>query len=243
MHRAIAARFAKDDVHQDFAPTAFEADRQDADTDGRPSAGRLHAFLRRVGIGHSGLRDRQTGLLNRRGLLERGDRLLAARRTAKAALLLFDFSDLLELRGLYGSQAVTRAGASLVERLVRLAGRRGLAARTGPAQFGVLLPQMGRQQAIDAAHRVFGSPCRLEFDLGREEVVLVPNTIVDVCDAERGALEALYTQLSVSLARRRDLEERRKRKLRHGRRHAAALGPDFSANDSLAGAGSAVRHG
>jgi len=204
-------------VDKDFAPTHFDTDLQDEPAETGVSTGRFQAWLQRLGIvTDGGLRDRQTRLLNRQGLLARGERLVSAP-ASTAALVLFDFSDLLELRGLYDRHATLAALSMLVDRLERLAGRRGLAARTGPAQFGVLLPDSTRDHAIDAVHRVFGNPCRLELELGREELVLLPNTTVDVCAKAPGSLEELYTRLSIVLARRRDHEERRRRTVRRRR--------------------------
>jgi len=222
-------------VDHDFAPTNFELAEEACATDAGSKPGRFQAWLQRFGIEtNSALRDVQSRLFNRQGLLSRGERLLGASHSGDGALVLFDFSDLLELRGIYGSKASAAALALLVGRLERLAGRGGLAARTGPAQFGVLLPETSRQDAVDATHHVFGKPCRLELELGREEIVLVPDVVVDICDDEPGALGQLYTQLSVNLGRHRDHEERRRHKLRREReRHSRFSGFTHSARDSL----------
>ncbi|MGZ5181482.1 MAG: diguanylate cyclase domain-containing protein [Ramlibacter sp.] len=222
-------------MDHDFAPTTFDIADEAGPADAVATPGRFQAWLQRFGIEtNSALRDVQTRLFNRQGLLSRGQRLLAGTRSGEGALVLFDFSDLLELRGIYGSKASAAALALLVGRLERLAGRGGLAARTGPAQFGVLLPESCRQSAIDATHRLFGKPCRLELELGREEIVLVPDVVVDTCDDEPGALAQLYTQLSVNLGRHRDHEERRRHKLRREReRHSRFSGFSHSARDSL----------
>lgn len=198
-----------------FAPTQLEMDEHPplAVPDSAPS--RLHTWLQRLGIGGpSRLHDAQTGLFNRRGLLTRGERLLARNGAADAALVVFDFSDLLEVRCIYGSRAGAAARRAVVSTLARLAGRRGIAARTGPAQFAVLLPGACVQRALDAVHRVLGQPCRLELELGREELVLVPHHAIGACEREPDGLEQQYMQLSVAIAQERAAEERRRRRAR-----------------------------
>jgi GGDEF domain-containing protein len=203
----------KSTVDPDFAPTTFELDQA---PDAGPS-GRAPAFVRwlaRLGLGpgRDG-HDAQSGLLHRQAFLERGERLLAVPRwEARTALALFDFRDLLEVRGIYGERASAALLARIVAALGRLAGRHGLAGRTGPAQFAVLLPGLGRAEAVAAVHQVLGRPCRIEQDVDGEELVLVPDVVVEACDDRD--LADQYARLVEALGRHRTHEERRHRYLR-----------------------------
>ena len=214
------------DANSDFAPTRLEDDDAPA-TD----AGFLSSLFGRLGVGGDATRrDPMTRLHSRAGLLQRGERLLARRAAGQdSALVLFDFSDLLETRGMYGVRVHDRALHIVVAGVRRLAGRAGLAARSGPAQFAVLLPATARRDAIAAAHVAFGQPCRIELEIGREELVLVPDVVVDTCSAE-GSLEELYLQLSTTLARHRQGQLLKHSRMRRERerhsRHFGASRPD-----------------
>lgn len=203
-------------MHQDFAPTSVDPDQQPAGRAGVRGGSWLARCWRRLGWAG---RDAQSGLLDRRGLIERGERLLATPRWRRdeAALALLDFRDLLEVRDIYGEHVSAAVQARLADALARMAGRCGLAGRTGPAQFAVLLPGQDRQAAIDVLHRALGKPCRLEHDLPDDELVLVPEVVVDVC--EPGELAMLYERLSVTLARHHSWEERRRVHMRRLREH------------------------
>ena len=199
-----------------FAPTQFDIDDQPPGGPDRPPT-RLRTWLQRLGLGaRSRQRDAQTGLYSRAGLLTRGERLLARHGVAEAALVVFDFSDLLEMRWLYGAQAAAIARRAVAGSLARLAGRRGMAARTGPAQFAVLLPGADPHRARDALRRALGQPCRIELEFGREELVLVPYHAVGACKGTPGGLEQQYLQLSEAVARERAADERRRRRSRSG---------------------------
>ena len=200
-----------------FAPTTFEPDQA---PDAAPS-GRASAFVRwlaRLGLG-LGLgparegHDVQSGLLHRQAFLDRGERLLAVPRWEdRTALAVFDFRDLLEVRGIYGERASAALLARVVTALGRLAGRHGLAGRTGPAQFAVLLPGLRRAEAVSVVHQVLGRPCRIEQDVDGEELVLVPDVVVEACDDRD--LADQYARLVEALGRHRTHEERRHRYLR-----------------------------
>jgi GGDEF domain-containing protein len=219
-------RTRENTVQKDFEPTSVDPGGIPV---GSPT-GMLRSLLQRLGFGSLGVRDHQTALYSRQGLLARGDRLVA-RSGRGAALVIFDFHDLLEVRGIYGADISATLQRALVEQLLRLAGRHGLAARTGPAQFAVLLPGTRHREAVAATLRVFGKPCRLELDLPDDELVLVPEVTVDTCDAEPGSVRELYESLSIRLARHRDLEERRRSYLRRSRERHSRPSPLEPAGD------------
>lgn len=221
-------------VDPSFAPTQFDLDEQPASAGPAGVPARLHGWLQRLGLGaRTRLRDAQTGLYNRTGLLIGGERLLARHGVADAALVVFDFSDLLEMRWIYGPRDGAIARRAVATRLSRVAGRRGIAARTGPAQFAVLLPGADGQRARDALRRALGQPCRIELELGREELVLVPYHAVGICQHAPGALEQQYLQLSETVARERAADERRRRRARRSGSRSSGSAPLDSQPSSL----------
>lgn len=219
-------------VDPSFAPTQFEVDEQPPGAVQTPT--RLHAWLQRLGLGaRTRLRDVQTGLYSRAGLLIRGERLLARSGVAEAALVVFDFSDLLEMRWIYGPRDGAIARRAVAARLARVAGRRGIAARTGPAQFAVLLPGADDQRARDALRRSLGQPCRIELELGREELVLVPYHAAGICQNAPGELERQYLRLSETVARERAIDERRRRRARRSGSRPSGSAPLDSQPSSI----------
>src|SRR4051812_478877 len=106
------------DANSDFAPTRLEDDDEPSQ-----DAGFLSSLFGRLGVG-AARRDPMTRLHSRVGLPRRGERLLARRAAGQdSALVLFDFSDLLETRGMYGVRVHGRALDLVVAGVRRLAGR------------------------------------------------------------------------------------------------------------------------
>jgi GGDEF domain-containing protein len=167
--------------------------------------------------------DPSTGLYNKAGLVVHGNALLAkARREGRAlAMAVFDCADLLEVRSIYGSPTARKLMKVLVGKLYAVAGGRGLVARTGSAQFVVLVPAAGRDKALAAIHKALGSPMRIEFDAGDEEIVLVPEVAVDMVKPEVRGIETVLDVLRGSLHEAWACEERRRVYLRREReRHS-----------------------
>ena len=171
--------------------------------------------------------DATTGLHNRIGFDRHGAELLSQARTNEQplGLVVFDFDDLLELHRIYGGETSHRAGCLLVARLKAIAGPRGLVARTGKAQFTVLLPGFARDRALGAVRRVLGSPARIEFDAGGDDLVLVPEFMVENAAAGSESISALQEQLGRDIASQRSSESRRLHYLQREReRHSRPMG-------------------
>jgi GGDEF domain-containing protein len=153
--------------------------------------------------------DSSTSLLNLRGLRVRGEELMAKcqRQGRSVSLVVFDCSDLLAVREIYGSGTTRGLIDQTVERLVVLAGRGGLVARTGPAQFSVAMP-LAREKVMQELVRVLGSPVRIEFDSKGSEIVVVPNFVVGSL-TDGASIEKLHAALTVELFRLRQEEQRR----------------------------------
>lgn len=145
--------------------------------------------------------DSSTGLLNRDGLLSHGDELLHACRREKrpATVAVFGCEDLIELREMYGRKVARKALDMLVEKFQAIAGSRGLVARTGAAEFSLMLPGLNREKAINAIARQLGNPLRLEFDMAGEEIVMTPMLVIEVARTNEASIEALHTELRTDL--------------------------------------------
>ncbi len=168
--------------------------------------------------------DSSTALYNRGGLLAHGKVLLATCRAERRELTLavFDCSDLMEARAIYGSRTTRKLIDGIVRKLTLVAGADGLAARTGPTQFAVALP-LARDKAVQAIERVLGNPGRFELEGGDSEIVLVPDVMVEAVPAA-GSLERMYAALCRGLARVQEEQRLRHRHLQREReRHSRPM--------------------
>jgi len=212
----------------------------------QPWAAACSALLPQADVRHPGRAvpadqlDPSTGLYNRAGLAVQGNTLLAkARRERRPlAMAVFDCADLLEVRSIYGSPTARKLMKVLVAKLYAIAGSRGLVARTESAQFVVLLPAAGRDKALAAIHKVLGSPMRIEFDAGDEEIVLVPEVAVDMVKPEARGIETVLNVLRGSLHEAWACEERRRVYLRREReRHSHPMDLDAAMSTTTVRAG------
>lgn len=153
--------------------------------------------------------DRSTGLYNMAGLFN------AARAEARhhsddtrSSAIVLEFSELVEVRDIYGAAIGRKVVAKVVRRLRALAGVRGFAGRTGPTQFTVVFVGVSARDALFRLQRVLGKPARVEFDAGDSEIVLVPEFVVDATEPG-GSIQAVYRDMARELARMRKDERRR----------------------------------
>jgi diguanylate cyclase (GGDEF)-like protein len=170
--------------------------------------------------------DSGTALYNKQGLLALGDEMLAAARREHRplAVAVFDCADLLEVRTIYGSRIARKLLARIVRRLMSVTADRGLAARTGPAEFTVVLPGMTREKALAAIQKVLGNPSRIELDAGDSEIVLVPSFLIEVAGADTGCIDELYRDVRRELAQINQHEQRRQHHMRREReRHSRPM--------------------
>lgn len=171
--------------------------------------------------------DSGTGLYSRKGLMVRASPVLAACRRdhRPVSVAVFDCSDLLEVRSIYGSTISRRLMALIARKLAAVAGRRGIVARSGAAQFTLVLPGLGRDKAEQAMRRVLGTPSRIEFDAGDSEIVLIPEVLIEAVGDHGASLEDVYLDLCKDLAQMREREQRRCHYLQREReRHSRPMG-------------------
>jgi GGDEF domain-containing protein len=148
------------------------------------------------------LHDRSTGLYNRAGLLGAANEILGHGSSRQGfSMVVLDFPDLREVWEIYGSVVGQKVVSRLVRRLRLLAGWHGLAGRTGPAQFTVILPGVPQQRAQRQVGRVLGRPARIEFDAGDSEIVLVPDYLVDSAERAATQVQELYRDMCREVAR------------------------------------------
>ena len=171
--------------------------------------------------------DSGTALYNMEGFAAHGDEMLAAckRQGRPLSVAVFDCADLLEVRAIYGSQVTRKLMDRIVGKLTALCAERGLAARTGPAEFTVVLPGLGRDKSLAAIQRVLGSPTRVELDAGDSEIVLVPDFLIETGGADTTSVRELHGELRRELAHRQALEARRHHQMQREReRHSRPMG-------------------
>jgi diguanylate cyclase (GGDEF)-like protein len=187
---------------------------------------RLASAAQRRSLAARGWLDAGTGLGNRQALGEVGAGILQAARRDRRQMtaVVLDFADLLEVREIYGRQVGQRVLARVVRKVQAIAGAHGTAFRTGKAQFTVLLPGANRDKAQAAVQRALGSPCRVEFDAGDSEIVLVPEVLAEVAAPDVETIDELYQELARALAEQREYEKRRQHWLaRERERHSRPM--------------------
>jgi GGDEF domain-containing protein len=158
----------------------------------------------------SGRIDAPTALYNKDGFLAHGEEMLAASRRERRpmSVAVFDCADLIEVRSIYGSRIARKLTDRIVRKLSSIAAGRGFAARTGPAEFTVVV-RGGREKTLAAIQRALGNPMRIELDAGDSEIVLVPWFQVEAAGPDVANVEDLYLDL------RRDIAEMATREQRH----------------------------
>jgi GGDEF domain-containing protein len=172
---------------------------------------RIAAARERRWAAGQGLIDLSSGLYNRQGLCHAAE-AHATRSSIDGrplGLVVLDFADLVEVRDIYGREVSRKLQLHVVRRVRALAGMHGIAARTGKAQFAVLMPRAGREKLQAIVQRQLGKPSRIEFDAGDSEIVLVPDILCDTLREDHDSIDDLYRELATRLAEMRERELRR----------------------------------
>lgn len=138
-----------------------------------------------------------------------GEALLRRTRIAGQPLsvVVFELNDLPELESVFGRKVAKRVAAQALETLKRVAGRKGLARRTGPSTFAVLLPQLWVDGALAVIHANFGRTCCIEVETGDEEIVLVPDFLAQTV-REGFSVQAEYEWLRGEMAKSHERKQR-----------------------------------
>ena len=200
--------------------------------------GHLLALRHRAASSFTQLRFRLSGRGGRRLLSDKsalftlGDQLLReARRSGRElSLTVFEFSDLKEVRSIYGSRVKRQLMAQVATKMAAAAGSRGVVARTAANEFALLLPGADRHKAAQIIGRAMGNPVRIEIESDNHEIVLVPEFQIECPGPEFDCIEALYRELCLDLKETRRLKQDREQYLtrereRYSRPQGLGLGP------------------
>lgn len=155
----------------------------------------------------------------RTALLQFGDAMIANAHGCGEPLtvLVFDQVDLPELHAIFGSAAARTLVAKFQQKLQALAGSRGLALRTDPTTWTVLLPGFDSDAAAAAAHRILGRSLATEVDCDGEDLPLIPQMAVYTVTREVAPMRHIYREMCEKIARTRALELQREEYLRRER--------------------------
>jgi len=155
------------------------------------------------------MRDRSTGLYNRPGLIAAANEILDAMPEGTAAtMIVVEFSDLREVCDIYGRSTARKIISRVVSRLERVAGMRGVVGRTAKSQFTLLVP-IANRDALERLHSALGKPARIELDAGDNEIVLVPDLLVDTVEPGDATAQELYRRMCRELSRIQASQQRR----------------------------------
>lgn len=147
------------------------------------------------------LRGPVAALVSRTEVIIAGDRLLARTRPKgqPLSLAVVELRDVADVAQLFGPAVAESIMGRLAAKLRTLAGSRGLAARTGPTQFSLLLPGLESHEALHALRTAFGEAGWLEHE-GRDELVLLPDLQVDAVGPEHSSVEDVYVSLCAAIS-------------------------------------------
>jgi GGDEF domain-containing protein len=147
-------------------------------------------------------------------------------------VVVFELGDLPLVERVFGASMAREVLAHVTGKLQRRAGRSGLAVRTAPYEFTVLLPWADSERAVDTVHAVFGKPCRVEFEMDHAEILLLPHLEVSTLECDAASIDATYQKLrhQIAQARLHDVE-----------RHAHDLDPMSEMDSELQGSDKTAR--
>ncbi|MDQ6881381.1 MAG: hypothetical protein M3150_04725 [Pseudomonadota bacterium] len=149
------------------------------------------------------IRQRRLGLIGHE-LLQR-----ARAQSKSLTVAVFDFSDLPELKAAFEGEAAMDLGPTIARQLKHLAPRKGVVVRRGPTTFMVLLPNFDAVRTRAAISRVFSRACCVAFPVGKHEMLLVPDFMVQTVHRDTPSVEDVYRMLCTDLIRGQRHEERR----------------------------------
>jgi len=161
---------------------------------------------RREGVGNPA-----RAIHTKAGFAALGDDMIrkARARDMPLSMGMFDFKDLLEAQEVYDWAVFRAMFTGVVDRLFSLAGKRGMVAHTGTAEFTVVLPGLDRCHARRAIARAMGHPARVEFDIGNMEILLVPDVEVECVGADVDHAKDFHVELRRDMDDAHNYEQRR----------------------------------
>jgi len=148
-----------------------------------------------------------------------GDAMLqkARKKNQPLSVVVFDFSDLPELQIIYEGQVPRDLGRTIANMLQNVAPAKGTVVRTGSTRFAVLLPNFDTRKTLRAVHAAFGKACCLEFALGDNEILLIPDYLVKTIRSDKESVEEVCEVLGGDIRRTQLHAKRRQIYLRRER--------------------------
>jgi GGDEF domain-containing protein len=147
-----------------------------------------------------------------------GEKMLrtARRLHQPLSVIVLQLYDLPELELVFGPRAAQEVVAKTMAELIHLSPRKGFAAHVHPDTFALLMPHKEADAALLAVEARLGKPCALELNVNGEELVLLPEVMVDAVAGTESVQEA-YERLCRDIAKARLWEQRRQKYLRRER--------------------------
>src|SRR6185369_12671247 len=148
-----------------------------------------------------------------------GDAMLqkARKKNQPLSIVVFDFSDLPELQIIYKGQIPRDLGRTIANMLRNVAPAKGTVVRTGLTRFTVLLPNFDTRKTLRAVYAAFGKACCLEFALGDNEILLIPDYPVKTIRSGTESVEEVCKVLGGDIRRAQLHAKRRQIYLRRER--------------------------
>ena len=161
---------------------------------------------------------------HRRALCELGDSLIASAHASRQPItvVLFDQVDLPELHAVFGTAAARSLVDQFEAKLQALAGPRGLAMRSEPTAWTVLLPGLDSAAALETVHASLGRTLAIEVESRHEDLVLIPRMAMVTIGRQVAPMSHVYQDMRDKIARAHENDLLREEYLRREReRHTS----------------------
>ncbi len=147
-------------------------------------------------VAEEGLRDRVTGLYNKSGLMHHGQRMVDTfdGEAGAVCMVLVTAGTAQQIRDAPARRAARKAVTVLATRMARIAGKRGLAARTGALEFAIMLPGT-RDKAMRIVEGVLSPLTGTEINGIDGALALTPTWCGRVVDPKVQSLQELFDEL------------------------------------------------
>ena len=191
------------------------------------------AALPAFAITESAPTERRKEPLRQRRLALVGNEVLARTRRQRQPLsvAVFDFSDLPELQAVVAGEVRRDLGPMIARKLKGIARSKAVVVRTGSTTFTVLMPTFDAARTRAAIAAQFGKACCIEFAVGGDEMLLVPDFLVQTVRPETSSVEDVYRMLRNDLVKGQLHEERRQAYLKSERESYSRHGSCSSSVD------------
>lgn len=156
---------------------------------------------------------------HRKALCAMGDSLIAAAHASRepTTVVLFDQLDLPELHAVFGGTAARSLVAQFDAKLQALAGSRGLAMRSEPSAWALVLPGVDSANALEAVHQRLGRTLAMEVECQHEELVLIPRMAMVTVGRQVAPMRHIYQELREKISRAHEHDLLREEYLRRER--------------------------